>query len=229
MRKQEHGPYPIRPAPFLPNSLPTTHNMSSLSGKTIAITGAASGIGLATAKLLARQGARLSLADIQQDRLGSVAEELRSNCGEGGGAVDVLASVVDVRDRSQVEDWMTRTISHFGGGPLDGAANLAATEGRHVGAAGLAVRNLTDDEFDHVMDVNCKGVLNCVRAQLKVIKEGTGGRGGGSIVNASSLAGLMGYASHAAYCASKHAVIGITRSAAKEEGAKGVRVNAIAP
>ena len=204
--------------------------MASLSGKTIAITGAASGIGLATAKLLARQGARLSLADIQQDRLSSVAEELRSNCGGGGGPVDVLTSVVDVRDRSQVEDWMARTISHFGGGPLDGAANLAGTEGRNIGAAGLGVRNLADDdEFDRIMDVNCKGVLNCVRAQLKVIKEGDGGRGGGSIVNATSLAGLMGFANHVAYCASKHAVIGITRCAAKEEGAKGVRVNAIAP
>lgn len=202
--------------------------MASLSGKTIAITGAASGIGLATAKLLARQGARLSLADIQQDRLNGVAEELRSNYY--GNPDDVLSSVVDVRDRSQVEEWMARTISHFGGGALDGAANLAGTEGRDIGAAAVAVRNLDDDdEFDRVMDVNCKGVLNCVRAQLRVIKQGTQGRGGGSIVNASSLAGLMGFANHVAYTASKHAVIGITRCAAKEEGAKGVRVNAIAP
>ncbi|ERF74853.1 hypothetical protein EPUS_03237 [Endocarpon pusillum Z07020] len=161
----------------------------------------ASGIGLATAKLLARQGARLSLADIQQDRLSAVADELRSlNSGER--AVEVLTSVVDVRDRSQVDDWMARTISHFGGGALDGAANLADTA----------------------------GVLNCVRAQLKVIRQGDGGRrGGGSIVNASSLAGLTGFANHVAYSASKHAVIAITRCAAQEEGARGVRVNAVAP
>ena len=196
--------------------------MASLSGKTIAITGAASGIGLATAKLLALRGARLALADVQQERLAALAKELSDS------GADVFSTVVDVRDRSQVEGWMARTTEHFGG-PLDGAANLAGIMGRSIGLDAGAVRNLADDEFDQVMHINCKGLLNCLRAQLNVIKESSRGKGGGSIVNASSLAGLIGFVQNAAYCASKHAVTGMTKCAAKEEGPKGVRVNAIAP
>jgi NAD(P)-dependent dehydrogenase (short-subunit alcohol dehydrogenase family) len=79
------------------------------------------------------------------------------------------------------------------------------------------------------MRVNVQGTLNCVRAQLNNIRTGSGGRGGGSIVNASSVAGIMGFTQNAAYAASKHAVIGISRCAAKEEGPRGIRINCVAP
>ena len=79
------------------------------------------------------------------------------------------------------------------------------------------------------MDVNSSGILNCLRAQLPAMQTGTAGRGGGSIVNASSMVGLMGVERNASYVASKHAVAGLTRTAAKEEGGKAIRVNAIAP
>jgi len=93
------------------------------------------------------------------------------------------------------------------------------------------VRNLTDSEAEFVLDVNCRGTFNCLRAELAHMKTGTipRGRHGGSIVNAASIAGLMGVEHNGPYVASKHAVAGWTRTAAKEEGKRAIRINAIAP
>jgi NAD(P)-dependent dehydrogenase (short-subunit alcohol dehydrogenase family) len=91
------------------------------------------------------------------------------------------------------------------------------------------IRNITDQEFDWVSDINMKGVLNCLRAELPHMQEGKDGRNGGSIVNVASLAGLLGVPYDVPYVASKHAVVGMTRAAAKEEGAKAIRVNAVCP
>ncbi|KAJ5329230.1 short chain dehydrogenase/reductase family oxidoreductase [Penicillium brevicompactum] len=209
--------------------------MSSLTGKVIAITGAASGIGLATARLLAQQGALLSLADINKARLGEVAAELHqkffSHLTSSDDAVKpILTTALDVRSPQACQEWVQRTVDHFGQ-PLSGAANLAGVFGNSIGREVGAVRNLTDSETEFVLDVNCQGTFNCLRAELAHMKIGTipRGRNGGSIVNAASIGGLMGVVYNGPYVASKHAVVGWTRTAAKEEGKHAIRINAIAP
>ncbi|TDZ53044.1 Levodione reductase [Colletotrichum trifolii] len=177
------------------------------SGRVVALTGAASGIGLATAHLLAERGAKLSLADIQKTALEQVAADIRSKSPDA----QVLTFVVDVRNFEQVERWTAETVRHFG--KLDGVANLA----------GVLPPSIEPEEWDFVLDVNLTGVMHCLKAQLPVI-ENTG-----AVVNASSIAGLIGRWKNASYVASKHAVLGLTKSAAKEVGERGVRVNAICP
>lgn len=132
---------------------------------------------------------------------------------------EVLVAVVDVRDYAAVEKWVADTVSRFG--RLDGAANLAGVVPKSIGVASLSEQDF--GEWDFVTGVNLTGVMHCMRAQLAVVAEG------GSVVNASSVAGLVGRAKNAAYTASKHGVIGLTRSAAKEVGARQVRVNAVCP
>ena len=204
---------------------------SSLQGKVIAITGGASGIGRQTALILARHGILLSLADVNEAALAKVAEEVRQEqpVQDASTSGKVLTTVVDVRKQEDCTKWIEATVAHFGQ-PIAGAANLAGVIGRSIGQPTGSVRNISDEEFDWVMAVNTKGVLNCLRAQLPNIQTGAKGRGGGSIVNASSGAGLVGVPYNSPYVASKHAVAGITRTAAKEEGpTTGIRVNAIAP
>ncbi|RDW80308.1 NAD(P)-binding-containing protein [Coleophoma cylindrospora] len=203
---------------------------SSLAGKVVAITGAASGIGRMTALILARHGVLLSLADVNEAALAKVADEIRQEQPATESTSNkVLTTVVDVRKQEDCNKWIAATVAHFGQ-PIAGAANLAGVFGRSIGRDIGSVRNITDEEFDWVMAVNTKGVLNCLRAELPSMQTGSQGRGGGSIVNASSGAGLVGVPYNAPYVSSKHAVSGITRTAAKEEGpTSGIRVNAIAP
>ncbi|KAF2435486.1 NAD(P)-binding protein [Tothia fuscella] len=196
--------------------------VSSFEGKVIAITGAASGMGLATAKLLASRGAKLSLADVKEEKLNALMSELHA------AGVDVMSSIVDVSNRMQVEDWIKATVTHFKK-PLDGAVNLAGLLGENSFREAGSIRNLDDDDYDKIMDVNCKGVFNCVRIQLPHLKSGENGVSGGSIVNACSIAGLIAHSFNVAYDVSKHGVAAITKCAAKEEGKKGIRVNASAP
>lgn len=183
-------------------------------GKVIAITGAASGIGLSTAHLLASRGAKLSLADITSDALKRNAEEISKQYN-----VEVHHQVVDVRDYDQVESWTKATVEKFG--KLDGAANLAGVIPKTLGVQGLDEQDF--EQWNFVMDVNTTGVMHCLKAQLQQLGSG------GSIVNAASIAGLIGFANNASYSASKHAVVGLTKSAAKEGGPKNVRCNCICP
>jgi NAD(P)-dependent dehydrogenase (short-subunit alcohol dehydrogenase family) len=141
-------------------------------------------------------------------------------------------TVLNVADRTAVDSWISATVEQHG--RLDGAVNLAAVIGPTIGISNI--EDLPDSEWDFIMDVNLKGVFNCMRAQLKAMKsliaEGEGKEGkqkGGSIVNGASIGGIMGLQHNSAYVASKHAVVGLTRAAAKECGSGGVRVNAIAP
>jgi NAD(P)-dependent dehydrogenase (short-subunit alcohol dehydrogenase family) len=196
--------------------------MSSFKGKLIAITGSASGIGLALAKLLASRGASLSLADIQADALNQVAKDLSDS------NTQVLSTIVDVTDPTAVEKWLTKTAEHFKC-PLDGAANVAGDVGKSTATDAGSIRNVSNEEFDFVYNVNVKGTWNCLRSELNHMKKGKDGHGGGSIVNVSSIAGLIGIPFSSPYVAAKHAVIGITKTAAKEEGAHAIRVNAVAP
>lgn len=189
-------------------------NIHPFSGKVIAITGAASGIGLATAHYLAQRGASLSLADNQEKALleaeSAIKEELIPTA-------KVISKCVDVRRNSDVEEWIAQTISDFG--KLDGAANLAGV----FIEPSKGIRGTENETWDFVLAVNLTGLMYCLRAQLKVISKG------GSIVTCSSVAGLVGSSQYPAYTASKHGVIGLTKCAAREMGSEEVRVNCICP
>ncbi|KIV87585.1 hypothetical protein PV11_03119 [Exophiala sideris] len=190
--------------------------MSTLQGKVISLTGAASGIGLVTAKLLASRGASLSLADVNASQLLAVAQEIENN------GTKVIHTVVDVRKPSDVRAFIEKTIQHFG--RLDGAVNFAGVIGKHAKhATTQPLRDETDEEWDFIMDVNARGVFNSLREELKVMKSGA------SIVNAASVLALVGQAKNSIYCASKHAVAGLIRAAAKEEAVNGIRINGVAP
>ncbi|CAK7221527.1 hypothetical protein SBRCBS47491_004555 [Sporothrix bragantina] len=187
---------------------------SQVQDKVIAITGASSGIAYATAHYLAKRGAKLSLADINGEPLQKIANEIKA-----AHDVEVIYSQVDVRIASDVQAWIDKTVQTFGS--LDGAANLAGVIGKTIGK--VPVSECDDGDWDFNIAVNLTGVMHCVRAQLNAIADG------GSIVNAASIAGQIGRPFSAAYAVSKHGVVGLTRSAAKEVGGRGIRVNSVAP
>lgn len=184
-----------------------------MEGKVIVITGAASGMGLETAKLLASKGAKVSLGDVQEAALNQAVKDITAAGGKA------IGHVVDVRNRQQVEDWIKATVETFG--KLDGAANLAGVIGKHINITSL--QDIDDDDWDFVVGVNQKGLLNCLRAQIPHFNDG------GSIVNAASVAGIIGFPRNASYVASKHAVVGLTRVAAKELGKRQIRCNCFCP
>lgn len=190
--------------------------MASFDGKVVVVTGAASGMGLATARLLYARGARLSLADI-----GSLEKALPEITGssEVPDSSKVQTHKVDIRSSEQVNGWIDATMKHFG--RIDGAANIAGVLGKSFGIGDLT--EIDDQEFDFITGVNLKGLFNCMRAELRVMTNGA------SIVNASSSTGLEGHPKNSVYSATKHAVIGLTKSAAGEFGGRGIRVNCVAP
>jgi NAD(P)-dependent dehydrogenase (short-subunit alcohol dehydrogenase family) len=187
---------------------------TDFQGKVITIAGAASGIGLETAKILAARGAKVSLADIS----GPALEEAVASIQNAGGAV--TSKVVDVRNREEVEAWIEHTIKHYNQ-KLDGAVNLAGVLPKQAMIAGI--EDIDQEDWDRVLSVNINGTLNCLRAELKVMSTKS------SIVNAASVGGIKGMAKNGAYVTSKHAVVGLTRAASAEGAEKGIRVNAIAP
>lgn len=185
----------------------------TFAGKVVAITGAASGIGLATAKVLASSGAKLILADAQEKALQAVEKELTASSSE------VLCSVVDVRSRESVEAWILKGVETFG--KLDGAAICAGVTGKQIMKDDI--QDIDDNDWNFVFDVNVKGTLNTLRAIYATLKDGA------SVVTMASLAGVTGIPKNGAYVASKHAVVGLSRTATIELGHKNIRVNCVCP
>jgi NAD(P)-dependent dehydrogenase (short-subunit alcohol dehydrogenase family) len=174
------------------------------------ITGASSGIGAAAARLFAAEGAAVALMARRGDRLASLAEEIRA---AGGRAVVVEG---DVTSSAAVERCVETAVDAFG--KLDAAFNNAG-----YATVGPSLHEMADEEYVRTMDVNVRGVWNCLRYQIPAMLAS----GGGAIVNTSSVAGVLASGASAAYVAAKHAVIGLTRAAAREYGDRGIRANAL--
>ena len=183
-----------------------------IKGQVALVTGAAKGMGLATARAFAKNGASVVLAD----RDGHLAEqEARRIVSEGGVAIDVAC---DVADEAQAAAAVDLAVSRFG--RLDMAFNNAGIQVPPSDAAEEPLNN-----FERVTAVNQRGVWACMKHELRVMRE----RGSGAIVNCSSLGGLVGLPGRAAYHGTKHAVIGMTRSAGVEYAPRGIRINAVCP
>ena len=184
--------------------------MKRLQDKIALITGGAAGIGLETARLFLEEGASVALVDLREDDLAKAAEGL-----EG----DILTIAADVSSPDDTVRYVRETTDRFG--RIDVFFNNAGIEGK---VAPLVDQKIED--FDRVMAVNVRGAFLGLKYVLQVMEEQASG---GSIVNMSSVAGLTGSPDLAPYIISKHAVLGMTRAAALEVAAKGIRVNSVHP
>jgi NAD(P)-dependent dehydrogenase (short-subunit alcohol dehydrogenase family) len=189
-----------------------SNNPSDFTGKVALVTGAASGMGLATVLAFAEGGAAVVLADVRDDLVKAEAQKLVAS---GHKAIAIRC---DVSDDAQVAAMVERTVAEFG--RLDAAFNNAGVMAR-IAPTG----DSTSEDWDRVIGINLRGVWSCMKYELRQMER----QGSGAIVNNASVGALTGNPGIASYIASKHGVVGLTRTAALEYIKHGIRVNAVNP
>ncbi|MAY00156.1 MAG: oxidoreductase [Oceanospirillaceae bacterium] len=184
-----------------------------LQGKKAMITGGASGIGLATAQVLAASGAAIALWDLSEDALQAAKAQITADYD-----VPCITQVVDVSDAAAVQAAMDNTVAALGG--LDIAVNNAG-----IGGPSAKSGDYTIDDWNKVININLNGVFYCQHAAINAMR----GQKSGAIINMASILGQVAFPQSPAYVAAKHGVVGMTKAAAWEHAEDGIRINSVGP